>query len=277
MVYFVPEAAEAYARLGITGRSGYFASRAAPLGAVTADVVESTFFNFNPDLVHAAIPAAWEAATPVQIVAARFAAVDAAFDRLLGGTVVRSEEMAQAAQLARVAADEAGRRLEGRPLAAAHAELPWPSESHLALWHAQSILREYRGDGHIALLVVHGLSGIESLLTHVAAGDVPASVLQSTRGWPDDAWERAADVLRERGWLARGDPLRLTEWGAAQRQAIEDETDDLAAAPYEALGDERCEELPRVGPSLEQDLHRTTGLNARPCCARQSDCAGDGQ
>ena len=56
MVYFVPEAAEAYERLGITGRAGYFASRAAPMGAVTADVVVSTFFNFNPELVHAAIP-----------------------------------------------------------------------------------------------------------------------------------------------------------------------------------------------------------------------------
>jgi hypothetical protein len=243
MVYFVPEAAEAYARVGVTGRAGYFASRASPMGAVTADVVVSTFFNFNPDLVHAAIPAAWEAATPHQLVAARFAAVDAAFGRLLGDAVVRSEEMKQAALLARLAAHEAGRRLEGRPLAAAHAEVPWPSEPHLTLWHAQSILREYRGDGHIALLVVHGLSGIEALLTHAAAGDVPARILQATRGWPDDAWRAADAALRERGWLARGEQLRLTGWGAAQRQAIEDETDALASAPYEALGDEGCAEL----------------------------------
>lgn len=243
MVYFVPEAAEAYARIGVTGRAGYFASRAAPMGAVAADVVVSTFFNFNPELVHAAIPAAWEVATPDQMVAARFAAVDAAFSRLLGDAVVRSEAMAQAAQLARVAADEAARRPEGRPLSAAHAEVPWPSDPHLALWHAQSVLREYRGDGHIALLVVHGLSGIEALVTHAAAGDVPAHVLQATRGWPDDAWRAAADGLRERGWLVRGEPLCLTEWGAARRQAIEDETDALAAAPYEALGDDGCEEL----------------------------------
>ena len=64
MVYFVPEAAEAYERLGITGRAGYFASRAAPMGAVQADVVVSTFFNFNPELVHAAIPSSWAMATP---------------------------------------------------------------------------------------------------------------------------------------------------------------------------------------------------------------------
>ena len=160
MIYFVPEAAEAYARLGITGRAGYFASRAAPMGAVTADVVVSTFFNFNPALVHEAIPSAWEMAAPADVVGARFAAVDAAFRRLLGDAVVASEEMRRAAGLARTAAEAASASgLEGRPLAAAHADVDWPAEPHLQLWHAQSILREYRGDGHVALLVVHGLSG----------------------------------------------------------------------------------------------------------------------
>jgi len=243
MVYFVPEAAEAYGRLGITGRAGYFASRAAPMGAVTADVVVSTFFNFNPDLVHAAIPSAWEVASPEALVAARFDAVDAAFRRLLGDEVVGSTEMQQAAGLARRAAEEAGRRVEGRPLAAAHAEVPWPSAPHLVLWHAQSILREYRGDGHIALLVVHGLSGLEALVTHAAAGDVPAHLLRSTRAWQSEAWDAAVETLRGRGLLQQGDDLRLTAAGAAQRQAIEDRTDALAAAPYAVLGEDRCAEL----------------------------------
>ena len=101
--------------------------------------------------------------------------------------------MGRAAELARTAAEEAGRRMEGRPLAAGHAEVPWPSAPHLVLWHAQSILREYRGDGHIAQLVVHGLSGIESLVTHAAAGDVPAHLLRSTRGWPREAWDATVD------------------------------------------------------------------------------------
>jgi hypothetical protein len=240
MVYFVPEATEAYARLGITGQSGYFASRAAPMGAVQADVVVSTFFNFNPELVQAAIPSSWAIAAPEALVAARFAAVDAACRRLLGDEVLASAEMRRAADLARAAAEEAGRRAEGRPLAAAHADVAWPAESHLVLWHAQSILREYRGDGHIALLVVHGLSGIEALVTHAAAGDVPAQVLRSTRGWPQQAWDAAVDALRGRGWLEGGDRLRATEWGGAQRRAIEDGTDALAAAPYDVLGDEDC-------------------------------------
>jgi hypothetical protein len=243
MVYFVPEAAEAYAQLGITGRAGYFASRAAPMGAVTADVVVSTFFNFNPELVHAAIPAVWEVTTPVALVAARFAAVDAAFRRLLGDEVVSSGDMRRAAELARLAADAAAQRVEGRPLAAAHSDVPWPSAPHLVLWHAQSILREYRGDGHIAQLVVRGLSGVEALVTHAAAGDVPEHLLRSTRGWPQDAWDGAVDALQARGWLEQGDELRFTELGASQRRALEEGTDTLAAAPYAVLGEERCAEL----------------------------------
>ena len=213
------------------------------MGAVTADVVASTFFNFNPELVHAAIPSAWQTATPVALVAARFSAVDAAFRRLLGDEVLSSDDMCRAADLARHAAEEAGRRVEGRPLAAAHSDVAWPTAPHLVLWHAQSILREYRGDGHIAQLVVRGLSGLEALVTHAAAGDVPEHILRSTRGWPQDAWDAAVDALRVRGWLEQGDEFRFTEWGASQRRALEEGTDTLAAAPYAVLGEQRCAEL----------------------------------
>ena len=213
MVYFVPEAAEAYGRLGITGRAGYFASRSAPMGAVTADVVVSTFFNFNPALVHEAIPGSWEVASPPALVAARFDAVDAAFRRLLGDPVLASDEMRRAAELARAAAEVAGRQAEGRPLAAAHADLEWPSAPHLVLWHAQSILREYRGDGHIAQLVVRGLSGTEALVTHAAAGDVPAHLLRSTRGWSREAWDDAADALGGAGGSTRARSSASPSWG----------------------------------------------------------------
>jgi hypothetical protein len=243
MVYFVPEAAEAYARLGVSGRAGYFASRSAPMGAVSPEVVVSTFFNFNPELVHAAIPSSWEVASPDDFVAARFAAVDAAFRRVLGDSAVRSEAMERAAGLARTAAEAAAHRIEGRPLAAGHAEIPWPDAAHLELWHAQSILREYRGDGHIAELVTHELSGLDALVTHAATGDVPVDVLRATRAWSDEAWAGAVESLRGRGWLEDGDALRFTEWGAGRRRAIEDGTDELAAAPYDALGEEGCAEL----------------------------------
>jgi hypothetical protein len=243
MIYFVPEAAAAYARLGISGRDGYFASRAAPMGAVSSGVVTATFFNFNPDLVTAAIPRAWTTTTPEALVAARFEAVDASMRRLLGENVLASAEMTRAAELARVAADEACHRVEGRPLAAGHATLDWPDTPHLALWHAQSILREYRGDGHVALLVAQGLSGLEALVTHAASGEVPSSVLLSTRGWTTEKWDLAAESLRARGWLAENGDLALSEWGLARRQEIEQRTDALVAEPYAVLGDEACEEL----------------------------------
>lgn len=243
MIYFVPEAAEAYARLGITGTAGYFASRAAPMGAVSAEVVIATFFNFNPDLVRSAVPDAWDRANPADLIEARFAAADAACRRILGPDVVASPEMARAAALARTAAEEAARHVEGRPLAAGHADVSWPAEPHLQLWHAQSILREFRGDGHIALLVTHELSGLESLVTHAAAGDVPERVLLSTRGWSDEVWQNTTEGLRRRGWIEPGNELRFTASGAQRRQQIEDSTDALSSAPYEALGEERCAEL----------------------------------
>ena len=243
MIYFVPEAASAYERLGITGRHGYFASRAAPMGAVSADVVVATFFNFNPELVQAAIPEAWRITTPEALVQARLEGVDGAMRRLLGDEVVGSTDMDRAARLARRAAEEAGRHMEGRPLAAGHGALAWPEEPHLVLWHAQSILREYRGDGHIALLVSHGLSGIDALITHGASGEVPSAVLRSTRGWTQEQWDGAVDSMRARGWLVGGDEPALSEWGTEQRREIEDQTDALAVAPYRALGEAGCHEL----------------------------------
>jgi hypothetical protein len=243
MVYFVPEATSEYARLGITGQSGYFASRAAPMGEVGPDVVVSTFYNFNPDAVAAAIPSSWAAASPTQLLRARLDAADAALRRVLGDAVLASTEMVRAASLARRAAEEVTGRSEGRPLAAAHAALEWPVAPHLVLWHAQSVLREYRGDGHVALLVTHGLSGLEALVTHAATGEVSPQVLRSTRQWSEAAWDAAVEALQGRNWLELGDTLRLTTWGGEQRQEIEDRTDKLASAPYEALGEEECAEL----------------------------------
>lgn len=243
MIYFVPEGAEEYAGLGVTGRDAYFASRAAPMGAVPAEVVIATFFNFNPELIHHAIPSAWKIAAPEELVAARFQVVDRAYRRVLGDDVVTSPEMQRAAALARRAAEVASAAVEGRALCAGHTRIPWPTEPHLVLWHAQSILREFRGDGHVALLVTHGLSGIDALITHAAEGAVSAQVLQATRGWPNSSWDAAVESMRTRGWLTPSDELVFSEWGAAQRAEIEAQTDALAVDPYAELGEDACTEL----------------------------------
>jgi hypothetical protein len=242
MIYFTPEAADAFADLGLVGRMGYFGSRAAPMGAVPAEVVIATFYNFRPSLVRDAIPAAWERATPEQILAARLGAADRALRRALPDAI-GSPELAEAASLARRAAETACDHLEGRPLFAGHASLPWPDEDHLVLWHAQTLLREYRGDGHIAALVAAGLSGLEAAITHVATGEVPAAVLASTRAWVSEEWDVAVDDLRSRGIVEPNGDLVLTDAGSTQRQWIEDATDAAAVAAYEPLGERGCARL----------------------------------
>ena len=112
-----------------------------------------------------------------------------------------STELADCARIARDAAALAAcEDLAGRPLFAGHAALDWPDEPHLVLWHAQTLLREYRGDGHVALLRADGLSnGIEALVVHAATGDVPDAALQSSRAWPEDDWDAAVERLQARG------------------------------------------------------------------------------
>jgi hypothetical protein len=238
LIYFAPEATVAYEALGVMGRDGYFASRAAPMGAVPAEVVMATFYNFNPDLVRHAIPRAWEVTTPAALLDARLDAADAALRRAVGGAL-DDPSVARAAELARAAAD--GCTAAGRPLYAGHADLPWPEAPHLVLWHAISLLREFRGDGHVACLVEAGLDGIEALVFHAASGDVPRAALQTSRGWDDAAWHAAVAGLADRG-LVDADGA-FTDAGAALRQRIEDQTDAAALGPWEALGEEGCDEL----------------------------------
>ncbi|MGH9301005.1 MAG: SCO6745 family protein [Acidimicrobiales bacterium] len=242
MIYFVPEADQAYQEVGLEpGRMGYFASRSAPMGAVTAEVVVATFFNFNPSLVHKAIPRAWELADPGAIIWARQGAADRALRRLIGSGI-DSSDMADAADTARAAAQVC--RPEGRPLYAGHAGLEWPDEPHLVLWHAISLLREFRGDGHIAAMVSEDVSGIEALLIHAGTGDIPSSVLQSSRAWPDADWDRARAGLVQRGWL--DDAGALTPDGRAHRSRVEEATDTMATAPWNHIGEQACDRLRRI-------------------------------
>ena len=189
-----------------------------------------------------AIPEAWNRATPTQIVDARVRAADLALRRSLSDAI-GTPELAEAAHLARRAAHVACEHLDGRPLFAGHASLEWPDDPHLVLWHAQSLLREFRGDGHIAALVAAGLNGLEAAITHVATGDVPGAVMLATRDWPEDEWQAGIDGLRSRGILESGEVLTLTETGRAQRQWIEDATDSAAVVAYEVLGDDGCARL----------------------------------
>ncbi|MDG4858645.1 hypothetical protein P8605_10860, partial [Streptomyces sp. T-3] len=143
----------------------------------------------------------------------------------------------------RRAAEAASAHLHGRPLFAAHAALPWPDEPHLVLWHAQTLLREFRGDGHVMALLDAGLNGIEALVTHAAAGPVGAETLRTTRSWSPQEWTAAVEGLRARGWLTSAPEPTFTPEGKDHRSAVEETTDRLAAVPYTTLGPDACAEL----------------------------------
>ena len=256
-IYFCPEAVQEYTSLGLDSRQGYFASRSAAMGPVGAEPVVATFFNFAPAVVHAAIPSAWAVAAPDVLLAARLRAADAMLRRF-GGDEIDGPAIAEAAALARVAAEAASARPEGRPLFASHAGLPWPDEPHLVLWHAQTLLREFRGDGHVALLTTEGVDGCAALVVHAATGEVPADVLRTTRAWSDEEWAAAAERVRSRGWLdADG---TLTESGRDHRQMVEDRTDALALAAYEPLGDDGCARLRELIRPLSKAVVAGGGL-----------------
>jgi hypothetical protein len=246
LIYFVPEAEQEYTAIGLRpGRMGYFASRSAPMGPVSPGVTAATFYNFNPELVARFIPRAWTLAAPEDIIAARLRVADLALRRLLGAAV-DAPEVAELVELAREATEVMAP--EGRALFAAHADLAWPDEPHLALWHAASLLREYRGDGHLMALQLADLNGIESIVTHTATGfgflEGPAKLL---RGWSDEQWAAAVDGLRTRGLM---DADGLTAEGGALREQVEADTDRLDAAPWQRLGPDRTARLIELGKGL---------------------------
>ena len=236
VAYFAGEVRRATDALGLKGGwMSYFGTRAAPLGAVPAEVVIALFYNFHPEMVRRAIPDAWSYASPDALLLARLEGVDQALRRVLGPEVAADPDIAEAAGLARAAAEATS--IAGRPLAAANAALPWPAEPHLVLWHAATILREARGDGHVAALVTSGLSPLEALVTASAAGGPPAGMLQTYRRWSPEEWAGAVERLRARGWV--DDHGELTPTGAAGRAAVELLTDELARPPWDAIGEAR--------------------------------------
>ncbi|MGW3659225.1 SCO6745 family protein [Streptomyces sp. NPDC005151] len=240
-VYFSPDLGKELGELGIhDSNAAYFAARGAALGAVGPGTVTATFYNFNHELVARHLPAVWSVASPQAVLDARLRAADTTLRQLLGPEIIDSPELAEAAELALRAAEACTRH--ARPLYAAHADLPVPEQPHLAYWHAGTLLREHRGDGHLAALLAAGLDPVEALVSHTATGKgmSPRWVL-ATRGWRRTDWEDAAERLRRRGLLdSEGE---LTEAGVALRAELEDTTDRMDLAPYEHLGAEGVERL----------------------------------
>lgn len=230
-VYFVPETGEEYGALGITGQGAYFGPRAAPLGPVPPEVVLATFYNFSPAAVLPACTGLWDQASPAAFQAARFRVVQRALARV--GATLDAEQVAEARSI--VDPVVAGLDLAGKPLAAANAAVALPADPLVALWQRLTVIREWRGDAHIALLVANGLGPCDCMVVQVGTGRFPLSITQATRRWDEAQWKAAVDRLAARAWVdAEG---AMTEHGIAERDRIEADTDRLCAPIWAPVGD----------------------------------------
>ncbi len=221
------------ATLGLKGFwHTYFATRVGPMGPVGPEVCAATFFGFSLDAVRRALPSAWEVTTPAAVLAARDAAVREVLTDVLDADGATAASIAEAADLAAAATGGCG--VAGRALFAGHAALPVPDDPVLRLWWAATLIREHRGDGHVAALVAAGLDGLEANVLMAGTGAVTRERFQGARSWTDDEWDAAVVGLAGRGLVTGGGDL--TDTGRQLRAEVEDVTDDLAREPWAHLG-----------------------------------------
>jgi hypothetical protein len=237
--YSADEPNEAMFALGFTNFwDTYFAGRAAPLGVVPAEVVDALFYNFAPGEVARHIPKVWRTTTPEAAIAARQIGCVNALRRILGDHI-RSPAFRRATELLTKAAVSAP--VEGRPMYAALRATAIPEEVVARMFHAASLLREHRGDGHIAALMVDGVARLEAHVLYALDMNMPAHKFGRIHHLPAAQIDAVMDAMRDRGLIA--DDGWLSEQGRAVKQRVETLTDELAAKPYESLQPAELDEL----------------------------------
>ena len=187
-----PEAVDRFAAIGFDRddwAERYFAFRSAQLGRATAETVIATYFNFAPRRIHRYIPRVWEIADPAVVLDVLMDSVDAAMGRALVD-FADTPELLELADLLSAAAASAFEHPEGRSLFAGLAGIPWPDAPHAQIWLGMHALREFRGDGHVAVLTASGLTRYRS--ARAARGDGP----RPARSAPIVASVAAGDVGR---------------------------------------------------------------------------------
>ena len=237
--YSADEPNEAMFALGFTNYwDTYFAGRAAPLGRVSAELVDALFYNFAPGEVARHIPKVWQTTTPESALAARRKGCVKALRRILGDHV-DAPAFARAAELLLRAASSAP--IDGRPMYAALRAIPVPDDVVACFFHAASLLREHRGDGHVAALRIEGVGGLEAHVLFALGTGVPAEKFGRIHHLPPAQLAGVIDGMRDRSLI--GDDGWLSESGRAVRERVEALTDDLAAKPYEGLTSDELDEL----------------------------------
>jgi hypothetical protein len=240
VTYMAAEPTEAVMALGLSNVwDAYFAGRAAPLGRdVPPAVVHAMFYNFADGEVARHIPHVWDKVSPEAATAAREQGSVAALRRILGD-LADHPGVARAADLVIEAGTSA--RTEGRPLYAAVRTLPLPTEPLARLWHGANLLREHRGDGHVAALLTVGIGGTEAHVLHALFEGMPAERFGRVSHLPPAQLAavvegmRARDLIGTDGWL--------TPTGRHTKARLEALTDELAAPAYDRLQRSELDQL----------------------------------
>jgi hypothetical protein len=235
VAYFAPEMRDAFAAIGLPRYwDGYFAGRAAPLGAIGAAPVTAIFSGFAPSLVERALPAVWSTATPDAALEARSLGAAASLRQLIPDAV--------SVGLAADALTDVAARADtmGRPLTAANRALPIEPDAYRRLWQAAATLREHRGDGHVIALVAGEIAGLTTVVLRSSL-DLDATAMQRSRGWSDDEWQAGRQDLIARGLI--GSDSRITAAGSAAVATAEHLTNELAVGPWAHLDDAGLREI----------------------------------
>ena len=247
--YYAPEISE-FTELGFKGWwHAYFAYRSAPLGTASAGLVTETFFNFAPRMVERSVPSCWDVMSPADVRAKQISILTRAFDRIFTD-YKWDENLADIVELLKLSLPQLD--THQRPLFAAWADEPWPENPLLALWHASTLLREYRFDGHNQALRSADVTGLGSHLLMAADGRGTPEVIQKIRGWTSPEWSAEAERLSELGWITSQG--RHTDKGRAVRKNIEAETDRNADQIASTLGNDDAERALRQLESVSAFL-----------------------
>jgi hypothetical protein len=218
------------AQLGLNFLTSYVGGRAASLGEPVGPVVASAFAWFQPDLVAGLYDSARSTVPRAQLLAARDEATTASLRVVVGDD--SDDGVAETADLLADAVEPADGT--GRPLFSGLRARGRPADPVQRLWWACDLVREHRGDSHVAAAAAAGLGPVEmNVLTELWLGMALMSYT-GTRGWPAQAMEAAVAGLEARGWLGDG---RLSDAGRGARAEIEARTDAQEQTIVDALGD----------------------------------------
>jgi hypothetical protein len=248
--YFAPEVHGALEKLGFGGGTpgpngihypdgvAYFVSRGGCLGPnVPGEVIAAAFGVFKRPMVVAAVDAGWKIADQPSVLTAREEGAIASLRRLVGDA---PDGLAWATDVLKRMADAGP--AEGRHLHSGLLSLGYPDDPMGAFWRAADLVREHRGDSHVAAWIAADLDACEiGVITDPWRGQPLKSWVRS-RGWTEDELDAAIERLRARGLL---DGETITPTGSALRESIDDATDAMEQRMVDALGDD-CDELFRL-------------------------------